>query len=547
MKISTHRSAFTLVELLVATVITLMLVYGLAQAFAVVSVTVSANRASIEMAGQLRNVSHRLQQDLEGLTVPARPNPERSGGLGYLEYQEGSNHDGSGFGVSNMVGDADDVLMLTSRSVEAPFRGSYVSIGSGVQTAIQSELAEVVWWATWTDNDSNGVLNLDQRDDYTVYRRALLIRPDLNTNTNVAAVGPFMTILSSGAQTSFSTTDNAAGGDMDKLRQAVRAFYSSNDVSVRFFRLSLGGNSIRVYVIANTLADLGQRENRFAHRRLVTGANLYVPPSTFPHPLSRDATSGVGLPTVQPPNTEVGVIKFGAGRGEDVVLSRVLAFDVRAFDPFAPVGVTWGEDMGWGRASFDDNGDGTPDNPANLSIETDEAGWAGSDDEVVIPGDPGFAFIPPTGGVGTPISSAGLNFLRVGSGAFVDLNYASRSYSSNPNSAPNYQYDLLSTVGFADIPAFKSQLGAPSPTPTYDTWSLRYESDGIDQNGDGTVDEGTDGLDNDGANGVDDAGEWETSAPYLLPLRGIRVRIRIIDHDSRQVRQATVTSDFTPE
>ena len=56
MRSSLVRRGFTLVELLVSTLITLMLVYGLAHAFSVVSETVSANRASIELAGQIRNV-----------------------------------------------------------------------------------------------------------------------------------------------------------------------------------------------------------------------------------------------------------------------------------------------------------------------------------------------------------------------------------------------------------------------------------------------------------------------------------------------------------
>ena len=68
---------------------------------------------------------------------------------------------------------------------------------------------------------------------------------------------------------------------------------------------------------------------------------------------------------------------------------------------------------------------------------------------------------------------------------------------------------------------------------------------------DDLIDEGTDGLDTaeKGAfiNGVDDLNERETSPPYPSPLRGIQIIIRTLDPDSRQVRQITVTSDFTPE
>ena len=65
----------TLVEMLVATVITLLLVYGLTQAFAVVSETVTTSRAVLELAGGMRGVTYTLHQDLAGITVPARPWP----------------------------------------------------------------------------------------------------------------------------------------------------------------------------------------------------------------------------------------------------------------------------------------------------------------------------------------------------------------------------------------------------------------------------------------------------------------------------------------
>ena len=55
------------------------------------------------------------------------------------------------------------------------------------------------------------------------------------------------------------------------------------------------------------------------------------------------------------------------------------------------------------------------------------------------------------------------------------------------------------------------------------------------------------GIDDDNQNGVDDAGERETSPPYPAPLRGIEVRIRVMDYSTRQVRQVSVVADFVPE
>jgi len=82
---------------------------------------------------------------------------------------------------------------------------------------------------------------------------------------------------------------------------------------------------------------------------------------------------------------------------------------------------------------------------------------------------------------------------------------------------------------------------------TWDTWPHLYEIDGQDTDGDGTIDQGADGLDNDGANGVDDAEEAETQPPYPFPLRGIQVRIRVLESSTKQVRQATVPISFVPE
>ena len=85
----------------------------------------------------------------------------------------------------------------------------------------------------------------------------------------------------------------------------------------------------------------------------------------------------------------------------------------------------------------------------------------------------------------------------------------------------------------------------------YDTWSYSYERDGINQDGNAMTDEGTDGLDsalpNTQVGAVDEVEERETSPPYPVPLRGIQVRVRVIEPDTRQVRQATITQDFLPE
>jgi hypothetical protein len=71
----------------------------------------------------------------------------------------------------------------------------------------------------------------------------------------------------------------------------------------------------------------------------------------------------------------------------------------------------------------------------------------------------------------------------------------------------------------------------------YCTWSTHYERGG----------NANDGFDNDNQNGVDDVGERATCPPYPVPLRGIQVKMRAIEPDSRQIRQVSVVADFIPE
>lgn len=83
-------------------------------------------------------------------------------------------------------------------------------------------------------------------------------------------------------------------------------------------------------------------------------------------------------------------------------------------------------------------------------------------------------------------------------------------------------------------------------TRIYDTGSTHYEFNGVDEDGDGLVDEGTNGRDDDGNGIVDDAAEQETAPPYPVPLRGLEIRIRVYEPSSRQVRQVTVRHTFVP-
>jgi hypothetical protein len=70
----------------------------------------------------------------------------------------------------------------------------------------------------------------------------------------------------------------------------------------------------------------------------------------------------------------------------------------------------------------------------------------------------------------------------------------------------------------------------------YDTYSTTCESPNA-----------SNGFDDDGNGIVDDDAENLTPPPYPIPLRGIQVKIRIFEPDSRQIREVTVVQDFLPQ
>ena len=63
-----HRQAYTLVEILVATTLSLVILTAVMQVFATVSHTVSDARAVTEIQGQLRLAANRLTADLTRAT-----------------------------------------------------------------------------------------------------------------------------------------------------------------------------------------------------------------------------------------------------------------------------------------------------------------------------------------------------------------------------------------------------------------------------------------------------------------------------------------------
>jgi len=254
---------------------------------------------------------------------------------------------------------------------------------------------------------------------------------------------------------------------------------------------------------------LTKRENRFAHHPL-SGS-----PSGFPFDIAgrNQAPGGIGFGS----DAELKPMD-GPRLGDDVLLTNVLSFDVQVYDPGAPFART--------------------------------------------PEDPSYA--PPAVGP-TTIYGA---YVNLGADHYSRFVYPNAQFCADPNSIFN-----VTQIGVTIHPGATGVNLTPRGITgafTYDTWSLHYENNGLREHpamnfpsgsprsGSPRMDAATNGLDDDNNDVVDDAtfadaatgrlqGEAETAPPFPAPLRGIRVRIRVYEPDSRQVRQVTVVQDFLPD
>lgn len=539
------RPAYTLIEILVSTALTLMLLMAVVQIFGSVSESIANSRAALEMADQLRAAQMTLQRDLEGVTVTMSPPRRPELGEGYFEYTEGpigpamsiddvaknTQTPSGNIEADSTVGDIDDIVAFTTHTRSSPFVGrvSMIDAAGGSVNSAESQEAEVIWFMR----------------GHTLYRRVLLVLPNFDANLSVSGV---------------------------QMQLGTAPFYRDYDISVRN---SDGGGALA----ANSLSDLTKPENRFAHR--ITGGSPGTPfHAHFAYSgttIVRSAWANLGLPTLcecsangwvagkrlpalgtatvgtfdawlnphpsslQDPATGALTAYMGPRVGEDVVLTNVIGFDVKAWDPTAPVLLVT---------------PGSPNQPYTL-----------------LPGDRGYMtklrdYLNSVSGVSV-----------VSYGAYVDLNYLCRVQDpSLSGTAPtNAALAPLNNSSFGWAGNARSRVRGMEPITTsspatnsyrsavYDTWSTHYEYDGVDTDGDGVVDQGTDGFDtpmpgvDDNQNGtVDEAGEpgngvvdgpeeQEAPPPYAASLRGIQVRIRVFDPASRQIREVTVVQDFLPK
>lgn len=432
-----RAAGFTLIELLVATALTLILMGAVVSLFGNLANSIAESRSTLEMSDRLRTVSTMLQRDLTGATATMLPPQRPDAARGYFEIIEGPI--GAGVGMINpssvarktdasgnlvpdtTVGDFDDILMFTTRSADRPFVGRYAGSADGMT---RSDLAEVAWFVRGN----------------TLYRRVLLIAPGAN-------------VPPGGAQ----------------------GFYAANDISVRL----VGGR-----LLANSLADLTKREFRFAH-------------DFRSWPFDARAWGRLGLPTLR----ECSAPNWIAG-GTVPVNKAAAQVDLWS-DPYPWASSAWERETG--------------------CLDAYRNGPRVADDIVL-----------------TNVIRFDVKVWDPWANDYVDLGY-------NPGASSPPAGSSLPEPQFHHLGDPRSALqGSGVAARVYDTWSTHYEVEGRGA-GDTAAGQLVNGFDDNNNGLIDDPTEAIAPPPYPAPLRGIQVKIRTFEPDSRQIRELTIVQDFLPK
>ena len=483
------RSGLTLIEMLVALAVTLVMMAAVVNLFANISGSIRNRRAVIEVSSQLRQVRQRLASDLEGATSQAIPWQRTDRDAGYIEIIEGPWNDMDPSQLTDGMDTAtnpeiDYATSLVPSGGDPLIVTSRTALSNGRTVGTVGDVTNGGALGDWDD-----ILALTVRSEAEPFK-AQVLNPvtnqmELKESTLAEVIW-------------YAEEQRQPSGDPAQPEDGMRRIYrrvllilpSAGPWTDQPQNVSAHLDPATLRYVANTLGDVTKREYRFNHQY-----DTSLLHNGFPHPM-------MGMPN---------------GGSEWMVLSDALAFDVRVFDLAAPL--------------FDNSG------------------------TVVEPSDPGFrdlAVDSKTGG--DP---------PVGYGAYADLGWNGPPAPSGlPGPASLYDHTAISLQTPAPVFGAWNNRKVIDNKPFYDTWSFHYENDGINQDLDrapragevvppapqqpwwNAMDQGTNGLDDDGFNGVDDDYERETGPMYNVPLRGVKVSLRVYERDARQIREVSVTHSF---
>ena len=317
----------TLIEVLIATALTLMIMLALAQGFKTTSQSISSGRARLTSSDQLRSISTLLRSDLQGLTVSTTVHPQSSKSPnGYFVYYDGPlsdstamlfNYVPTGVEIEDKLSasrwsDIDDAMMFTAKARDGQwFYGrvplALMKIHSGdiatirfqdwvTDVTIASEYAEIAWFMR--PLNEVGMLNNpdpqkpnNNNTDYSYSPASTPVNdvipvvdlngdgiPDPDGMPDRVALCRRVMLIRPDLDVSISKLSAVPDdeqliaaplpidlNDADSFRYQMRFAYQRTDLSVR--KHWDAANS-RFVLKTNSLGDLQRPENRFAHYSL---------------------------------------------------------------------------------------------------------------------------------------------------------------------------------------------------------------------------------------------------------------------------------------
>ncbi|MCA9092125.1 MAG: type II secretion system protein [Planctomycetaceae bacterium] len=554
------RSAFTLVEMLVAVALISILMLMFAQIFSLASEILSQQRgiaANDQTERQLRTVfrddlNHRTFKNVLPFesNVSTTANSSRSG---YFHISEGS-----------VTDDTDDILQLTvsKGANEDPFYGRAETIaGSTWGTDLnQPEFDDELSDENNVGSSPFGEVAYFLRNG-NLYRRLVLIRKPIvsssvEPNTGATGIPPNL-ITTPYAGEFWSEFDYSAFYDSVNNHVSFIGVDSMDnaepDISLPLF------NSIPVRLGIPGFRwgfDTASGQPRY---KVSDGTNEFfigrftqqeTSDPDFDYPGANPATNwldpGTTVSAFDSANGVITDLNGGTRVSEDILLKNVHSFDIKVWDPGVSLGAdgapgvlgyddnlnaTPGPDGQPGVAGFDDDGINGVDDVGELRFlfpgsddlnidDAQERGWPGSDDgewrDLGHSDANGFYQLTATGG------SANLGNNNIDFGEFPP------STGDNGNC-----FDTWHPIGTAGVMPGTSGVAPYRPNLIY------LGPDGLP---------GDAGVDDDGVNGIDDAGElgWPgTDDIFPQALSLIRIHIRYVDQKSDQMRDVIIVHSLT--
>jgi prepilin-type N-terminal cleavage/methylation domain-containing protein len=381
-----NRSAFTLVEMLVAVALVLLMMSIFAEVFAIATSSMSRQKGLAENDQRARMVTTLINSDFRKRTfrdvIPYVPVAAGTATdlVGYMCYSENSTTNDNDdvlrltINTANVQQDLDpDAYLLYGKATllaglaanpnqpegdDGPF---ITALSNGVDSTGQSTAAEVVWFLR------NGNL----------YRRMVLIRQPYRSDVPVdlgdptTGNPPTSTPLISGPYPGnfYSDFDYSAFFNTASNRPQFHSYAS--------LRPAVGAGSYNLGLAVNIDASLTIPHLRFGHSLTVsagfprefTNTGEFI--GSFTHQETSDPAfqypgkqpSGMSDPftrtlTLDPTTKAVAEYQNGSRIGQDLLLSNVLSFDVKIWDE----GAGNGPDGQPGFAGIDDDRNGTIDN-----------------------------------------------------------------------------------------------------------------------------------------------------------------------------------------